>query len=181
MHKTCAICQTVLLPDEVIKTCDKCKTEYHLECWNENGGCGTYGCELAPVIEKGHDQNPEYTQWGTETKICPMCGETIKISEMICPFCKEQFDTISPISTQEVKERLTKRPRKIEETKGAIKVFIFGLLGVTAPFNLVFGGIWYKENRAKLREASPTHNLLAIVGLAVSVFYSILILVGILM
>jgi len=182
MQKNCAICQTSLLPNEAIKICDRCKAEYHVECWNENGGCGTYGCEMAPMKDKGQsEQAVEDIYWGAKTKVCPMCGETIKISELSCPYCKSNFDTVAPISTQEVKDKLTKKPRKIEENKGAIKVFIFGLLGITAPLNLIFGGIWYKANRWKLREASPIHNLLAIIGLSVSVFYSILILVGILL
>ena len=181
MTKICSICQISILPDERIKSCEKCQTEYHDECWNENGGCGTYGCEMAPVSEKGlNERVREDVYWGAETKVCPMCGETIKVSELSCPYCKEQFSTIAPISSQEVKDRYAKKPRKIEENKGAIIILIFGLLGITAPFTLIFGGIWYNKNGGKLREASPIHNLLAIVGLLVSVFYTILILIGIL-
>ena len=39
----CLICKNPILPEEEIKTCEKCKYDFHLECWNENGGCGTPG------------------------------------------------------------------------------------------------------------------------------------------
>jgi len=179
MENICTICQTSFLPDETIKKCERCKCKFHLECWNENGGCATYGCINSPKMTKTSEQFWEQTFWGTKTKICPMCRETIKVGELRCPYCNEQFDTIEPISSEEIKDRLTKRPQDIRENKGAILIFICGLLGISAPFNLVFGGIWYQKNRKKLKEASPIHNLLAIVGLSVSVIYTLLIAIGV--
>jgi hypothetical protein len=42
---------------------------------------------------------------------------------------------------------------------------------VTAPLNLLAGGIWYMKNRTRLRETSPLHHLLALVGLMVSALF----------
>ncbi|MFQ5788290.1 MAG: hypothetical protein ACE5H1_09955 [Thermodesulfobacteriota bacterium] len=175
----CAICQTSIQATEVTKKCEKCQSEYHVECWNEIGGCGTYGCEMAVIQKIQSEQAAGYTYWGMETKVCPMCGETIKIDELRCPHCKESFDTIAPISREEIKRKFKKWPRKIEENKGALSIFIFAVFGITAPFVLVFGGLWYKENRQILREESPLYNLLALVGLSVSGFYLFLMLLGI--
>ena len=181
MDKLCAICQTSISSDEAVKTCEKCKSQFHVECWDENGGCATYGCELSPKTMKGDsEQYLEGTYWGAETKICPMCGETIKVSELKCPYCKEQFDSIEPVTSKEIKDRFVRRPHQVKGNKGAIIVFICGLLGITSPFNLFFGGIWYKANKEKLQKTRPLHNLLAIVGLSISVFYSVLILFAIL-
>lgn len=179
MEKICSICQTSLSSEDSMKVCGHCKSEFHLDCWDENGGCATYGCINSPKAEKINEQFQEQTFWGVETKTCPMCGETIKVSELRCPYCNELFDTIVPITSQEIKDRITKRPQDSRENKGAILIFICGLLGITAPFNLFFGGIWYQQNRKKLKEASPTYNLLAIVGLSVSVIYSLLIVIGV--
>ncbi|NQU43020.1 hypothetical protein HQ520_07030 [bacterium] len=31
-----------------VRNCEACLLSYHLECWQLNGGCGTYGCGKAP-------------------------------------------------------------------------------------------------------------------------------------
>jgi hypothetical protein len=180
MYKNCPICQTSILPNENIMTCEGCKVKYHLECWKERGGCTTLGCKFNPYDIRTHN-NPllQRTYWGAETKTCPMCGETIRIGEPKCSYCGEEFDTTAPLTPEEVKERFVKPPEKIKENKGAIIIFICGLLGITAPFNLLFGGLWYKENKEKLKRLSPMHNLLAIVGLSISGFYSLVIFLAI--
>jgi hypothetical protein len=181
MEKNCSICQTSISPDNEIKICERCKSAFHVECWNENNGCATYGCENTPKIEKKHsEQFQEYTYWGAKTKKCPMCGEPIKVYEIKCPYCKEQFDTTEPISREDINNQLIHRPHQVEGSKEAIIIFICGILGITAPFNLLFGGIWYKNNKGRLKEESPIYNLLAIVGLSISVVYSLFILLAIL-
>jgi len=172
----CAICQTSILDGDTVKKCEGCNADFHEECWNENGGCATYGCEYVPQTVK--DAEEQETYWGAETKKCPMCSETIAALANQCPYCKEEFDGIEPASREDVRNRLLGR-RKTSRSSGsgtAVLVFILGLLGCTAPFNLLFGGIWYKRNRGKLKEASPAHNLLAIIGLAISVVYTIFII-----
>lgn len=139
----CPICRDPLLPDEAIKTCEECEYDFHRECWDVTGGCGTRGCPNLPD-------------------------------------CKEQFETIEPITLEARKDSLTRHPQQIKERKGALIIFICGLLGITAPLNLLFGGLWYQKNQKKLCGASPIHNLLAILGLSISGFYSLLILLGIL-
>lgn len=166
----CAICKGPILTDDKIKKCDNCQNEFHLECWNENGGCGIPGCSNVPTVRK---------KIGETTKICPACGEKINLDATICPFCNERFDTIAPITSAELKGRYTESKPKPPERKGAIAVLIFGLLGITAPFNLLIGGIWYSQNKKILKEESPLLNILAVVGLSVSVFYSVIILIGI--
>ncbi len=170
----CSICRDPILPDEETRTCEECAHTFHLECWDQNGGCGTPGCSNLPKKVDDRGENLlQATYWGAATKKCPMCRETIDVNALVCPFCKERFDTAAPIDSREMRDRLIKRPEKVKENKGAIVVFICGLLGCIAPFNLIFGGIWYGRNRRILREASPMHNLLAILGLIISSFYTI--------
>ena len=181
VKKNCPICQILISPDDQIKICEKCKSSFHIECWNENNGCATYGCENAPKLNKKDSlQVQEHTFWGAETKICPMCGEKIKVNELRCPYCNEAFGTAQPIRSEDIKDQLALGSKLIKGSKGAILVFICGLLGITAPFNLVFGGIWYINNKRILKKESPLHNLLAIVGLSISVVYSLFILFALL-
>jgi hypothetical protein len=41
---TCAICQSAVSPSEAVLVCPSCDQVHHRECWNEVGGCATYGC-----------------------------------------------------------------------------------------------------------------------------------------
>lgn len=47
----CAICQSKIAVGDEVRNCEKCLLSYHLECWNENKGCATYGCPNAPGKE----------------------------------------------------------------------------------------------------------------------------------
>jgi hypothetical protein len=53
--RECAICQSSIYPAEEMHPCPTCGLVYHAECWQENYGCASYGCEqvnaLVPKIE----------------------------------------------------------------------------------------------------------------------------------
>jgi hypothetical protein len=170
--RNCGICQTVIGDEHRTMTCGRCGTTFHRECWDSIGGCGTQGCDAAPEFKK--EPPAEETHWGAVTKRCPMCGETIKVSETRCPYCNESFGTSAPMTTEEVQSRAAAQHQSTAGTGPAITIFILGLLGCPAPLNLIIGGVWYLRNRARLREVAPTKNLLAIVGLAASAVYTLL-------
>jgi len=48
--KMCAICQTKIAVGDEVRNCERCHTSFHLACWQEVGGCGTYGCENSPGV-----------------------------------------------------------------------------------------------------------------------------------
>jgi hypothetical protein len=39
----CSICYTVLAEGEAVTACPECQQDYHKQCWDEIGGCGSYG------------------------------------------------------------------------------------------------------------------------------------------
>lgn len=45
LGKTCPYCQYPIKQDSDVKVCLSCKVPHHQECWEENGGCTTYGCQ----------------------------------------------------------------------------------------------------------------------------------------
>jgi hypothetical protein len=53
--RECAICQSSIYPAEETHPCPKCGLVFHAECWQENFGCASYGCDqvnvLAPKID----------------------------------------------------------------------------------------------------------------------------------
>jgi hypothetical protein len=48
--KVCPYCRFPLKPGEAVQVCPSCATPHHLECWRENRGCTTYGCQSSPQV-----------------------------------------------------------------------------------------------------------------------------------
>ena len=48
--KTCPYCRFPLKPGEPVITCPACKLPHHADCWTENRGCTTYGCQSSPQV-----------------------------------------------------------------------------------------------------------------------------------
>lgn len=44
----CTMCQTKIEVGEEVQNCTRCQSAFHASCWDEVGGCGTYGCAEAP-------------------------------------------------------------------------------------------------------------------------------------
>jgi len=42
--KTCPYCQYPIKPAASVKVCPSCGIAHHNECWQQNGGCTTFGC-----------------------------------------------------------------------------------------------------------------------------------------
>ncbi len=64
--KTCPFCQYPLKADLETVECPSCKVPHHRECWEENGGCTTFGCreknfrpaEAGELLEISDDEAP---------------------------------------------------------------------------------------------------------------------------
>ncbi len=177
----CSICKSPFFPEEPVRTCPGCQYEFHVECWEEIGGCGTPGCSNLPKESSAIDRPVNNDLfWGASVKNCPVCKEVIDLNTLECPFCHEVFDTAAPLSTSDIKEKYTVgKEQEIPENKWAVVVFIAGILGVTAPFNLLFGGMWYLKKRNMLKEVSPLYNILALTGLSFSAVFLVLFIIGI--
>ena len=92
--KSCSICGMGILSNDTIVFCPCCSLPYHYECWEENGGCGSYGCKATPEVEKTQTlPEDSYVEGWTTQKKCPECGATIKSDALICKFCKSKFPT----------------------------------------------------------------------------------------
>lgn len=52
--KVCPVCQGEIRLGEDVRVCEHCKLPYHVTCWEENGGCATYGCEAAVYSSPRH-------------------------------------------------------------------------------------------------------------------------------
>lgn len=161
----CAVCQTPLEQGQPASSCPSCKTLYHPECWEDNCGCGIYGCDKAPTPEPRKELEIPASFWGQEQKPCPSCGKTIQAAALRCRNCGAIFKSARPEDTKEFfsRKRVEKSLPKIR--KGAVKIFIFCLIPLTAPFASLIGIFWHQSKKGKLEKLPPIYAAFVKLGL----------------
>ena len=166
----CAICQTAIAAGETVGRCPSCEAPFHGECWEENGGCASYGCPHVPSVprtEPGPGEGSSF--WGQEDKACPRCGQRIRLAALRCRHCGQVFDTRAPAAPGAAPGAT--RP------SGAVAVvlLVLGLVPFTAPLVLVAGGLGLWLARRRVRRWPATRRAMAVVGVAAAAVVSVLV------
>jgi len=172
---TCPICQTPIQPDAVTTRCPDCDQVHHEECWSEIGGCGTYGCLKAPQYEKPVDVVPTRA-WG-DTKICPVCGETIKSISLRCRYCRTDFHTVDPLNLSDLRQASAVATAQQNLRFVTLSLFILSLLGCTSPIAGLIGSAYLMPKAEQLRKCGPLYLVLAWLTFIVSGLFTVLIAV----
>jgi len=73
--KICPYCQTEIQPGEEVIVCPACNVPHHADCWTENGGCTTYGCEYSPGARQNAGLPPVVTPSATPGGAVPAWAE----------------------------------------------------------------------------------------------------------
>lgn len=97
-NKTCPYCQSRIKSNAYVTTCPGCGTPHHKECWDENKGCTTYGCNNNPAtVNKINIDDANLTDVGDQTigEIRESLLKTHEIKNIECPNCKSKTDEIS--------------------------------------------------------------------------------------
>jgi hypothetical protein len=180
-ESSCVICQCPLEEGEERSDCPACGAAYHRECWEENGGCGVYGCERAAEVPERSAAEIPAAWWGQERKPCPACGAEILALARRCRGCGEVFEEARPMEHQEYRERERQKQAVPGLRRIAVVVFIANLLPplgfVAAPIGLA----WGLAVRKQLAAGPPMPRALTILGVSVGLLQSFILFTAILM
>lgn len=125
-NKTCPYCQSKIKQGADFIICTNCGTPHHKECWEENKGCTTYGCENNPNSEKKLEMNSQDVSNETIDSIreslrenltanitaCPNCRNNIDDSSKFCKYCGYNIADKGGLSGDEAKQKFEKEYKK---------------------------------------------------------------------
>jgi hypothetical protein len=169
----CSICSTLIAQDEQATACPECTQDYHQSCWDEIGGCGTYGCKRAAVAEKPALPVLVGAGWG-DTKPCPACSQHISSSLLVCS-CGAKFPWADPMTPAEFSEWGDRQRALASSRAKLIWLFIGSLIGVTAPVLGPIAGLYAHSKRRELVGAGGTYLAMGYGSAAMGVIYAALI------
>jgi len=177
---SCPICLSSFHASELVHRCTGCDQIHHEECWTEIGGCGTFGCQRAPAAVVANDSpRAPLTAWG-DTKDCPICGETIKSIALKCRYCGAMFETVDPQTAADLR-RMAASSSELQSVKQSVTaLFIVSLLGCAAPLVALIAAVYLIPRRKALEKCGPLYKIMGWTALALSAFFSALMLLLIL-
>lgn len=102
----CPYCQSNIKSDNEVQYCKECGTPHHKECWEENGGCTTYGCGQNPVTNKNRINLGNLTveqiseldkrELPVDDNYCIFCGGKIEPDSVYCKHCGSKVAVHQP-------------------------------------------------------------------------------------
>ena len=128
----CAICSTAIEKGAETVRCDHCESTFHRACWDEIGGCATYGCPAAAPSEKTYPTVSPGGGWG-ENKTCPNCAREIKAGLLLCSGCGALFPYVDPMTSDDYLAYRQTEKARIAARNTLLVLFGLSLFGVTAP------------------------------------------------
>jgi hypothetical protein len=166
----CSICHTLIEAASSRATCSTCKQEYHRSCWDELGGCATYGCAEAVAPEK-----PAVAEigggWGDQ-KECPSCRRTIRASLLGCQ-CGARFPYPDPMTPDEYRDWAREQEQIRRARRSILVLFILSLAALPAPLLGPIAGTIAYRNRARLAMADGTYLAMGIGSAALGGIYTL--------
>ncbi len=166
----CAICQSPMTADEPRTACPECRAEYHLDCWQENGGCAVYGCGQVPATEGRASVEVPVGYWGQEHKVCPVCNAQILAAAVRCRECGAVFQSARPLDSAEFSRATAQELQAPSLKRKLLLLFVLCVFPFTAPIAAIAGLIWLQSQRENVRELPAMFGALGKIGVGVGLF-----------
>ena len=141
----CSICHTLIKDKDQTASCSECDNVYHKSCWDEMGGCATYGCAEAPVAEKTSPTSGHGRGWG-DTKACPSCTREINSSLLVC-MCGARFPYADPMSRSAYREYLDDLAGRKRARNLLLLLFFITFTGFPGPVTGPLAGVYAYSKR----------------------------------
>ena len=167
----CAICFTKVFDGEPEHRCEACEQVHHAACWDDIGGCGTYGCTQAAVAEKPAPPQQTSGGWG-DSKDCPACGDAIHSSRLACS-CGARFPYADPMTRSDYQAWLARTRAAASVRRWLTVLFIATLTGVLAPIAGPVAGLLAHARRELLAGEHGTFLALGYGSAAISALYAV--------
>jgi hypothetical protein len=168
----CSICKILIPSSDVPSVCAECNSAYHQVCWEQLGGCATYGCTAAAIPEKPSLPTSVARGWGDE-KTCPQCGDKIPSSLIRC-LCGAYFPWADPMTAEEYQTWLSEDKGRTRMCKQMVILFLLTILGLPAPITGGFAGIQAYRYRTLLVGEVGTYLALGYGAGVIGMVYSLI-------
>ncbi len=168
----CTICHTLIKEGDGTASCSECNNVYHQSCWDEMGGCATYGCARAPVAEKTAPTTGHGRGWG-DAKACPACGRDINSSLLMC-LCGAQFPYADPMTREAYAEYLADQSARKRARNLLVVLFFITGAGFPGPITGPLAGIYAYSKRGLLTGQAGSYVALGIGTALLGVCYGLI-------
>ena len=169
----CTICHTLILTNETTRECGICQSTYHAGCWEELGGCATYGCGQAAPAEKMPVVDHR-VGWG-DVKQCPKCRRDIDPGDIDCR-CGAVFPHADPMTPEDYRAFTRGLASAAGRRRTILGLFLGSLLGFTAPLTGTIAGVIAYQHRDELAGSDGTYLALGYGAAALAALYTLLAL-----
>jgi len=165
----CPFCQTPIEAGTEAVPCPACGARHHADCWQDNEGCGVYGCRGAPAVARRRSVEIPVSYWGQEHKLCPKCGAEIMATALRCRHCGATFDVAQPQSADEASRSEAAKSQGPSLRRGAVWLFVLCVVPLTAPLGLLYALVWYPSRREALRLQPSLYGALCRLGVGIGI------------
>jgi hypothetical protein len=142
MGKLCPYCRCEFVPDDDIIVCSDCYMPHHRDCWVENQGCTTFGCQgtISSIDSSASTETSETILFEDSPTIqsttiyCSKCGAPCDSSFAYCTKCGNRLiapqsltETYPPVSNTIPQNQ--QKPFNVNEQEFALDEDIVPLIG----------------------------------------------------
>jgi ketosteroid isomerase-like protein len=147
----CPYCQTNIKDNADKIICSSCHSPHHKECWEENNGCTTYGCENNPntkskpvdvgnkTVENIQRMLVQEVQ-DVKTFECPNCKKQIEEGSLFCKYCGAGTDKKN-VDREKFEEEFQRRYQIALKSKR--RRFLITLTSISILTLLLFMSVYF--------------------------------------